>query len=890
MNRTILSALWLIACLLPVTAVQAQDQAEKDLAFAQGLYRQENYQLAAEKFVAFVAAHSNHANISLALFRAGECLYRIGKYPEAQPYFERLTRQYPDSAEGTPGWLWLADTHLQAKRYAEAAAAYGTFLAKAPDDAQAGRAAYWQGEAYYQLGQTPQAIASYQVALTKKMSDQEAAYDRYALAWAYLQQGQHDKAIEFLQQVLTKYPTSPVAAECQYLLGDAQKARKSYPAALAAFQEVLTKYPTTKFAAHAQAGIGWCQFEQKAWEPAMAAFQKVGTAFPGTAPAAEAELRVADCLFHLKRFPEAAAAYDRVAAQNDSKWAPEALYWQGVACEQIPDSAKAIAAYSRLATDYQQSPRVAEGLLHVARLQLAAGKPEEAQAVYQQALAMASTPETKQQAAAGLAWARYQKDKSPQALAELERIVQQDPKSAIAGDLAYQIAWAHFAAERYEPALAMLDLLLANQPAAAAEADTLYLAAACHDKLKQDSRAEELYLKVTKLGGKGESTDLAAAKLVSLYARQGNLEQARKFAGDLQKSAATPDTRAAALSALADALTEVKQYPDALRLYLKAIETAPGSATAPLAQLGIGWAKLGAGDPTAADAFVTVTKSYPQSPAARRVPEGLFAIGEALFEKAKYPEAQAAYQRLLDACPGSDLSDEAQYKIAWSLLKQEKTQAALPYFMQAAAQASLPAVAADARFQAGRLSLESGDAGQAATVLEPFRTQYPEADNAAAALVLLGRADAELKQNEQALAVYQLVLTRYPKDLAVADAWLGLARLYRQQKAIDKALDALARCLATATGAVGAEAQFELAACYQQKGDTKRAIEEFLKVSILYPDPQWAAHATYNVGQCHEQLGDKESSIKAYKLIGRDYPTQQPWAGQAEARLKALGQ
>ncbi|MEI6500907.1 MAG: tetratricopeptide repeat protein [Armatimonadota bacterium] len=280
--------------------------------------------------------------------------------------------------------------------------------------------------------------------------------------------------------------------------------------------------------------------------------------------------------------------------------------------------------------------------------------------------------------------------------------------------------------------------------------------------------------------------------------------------------------------------------------------------------------------------------TYPQSPAAKRVPEGLFAVGEGLFDKGKYPEAQAAYQRLLDTCPGSDLSDEAQYKIGWSLLKQEKPEAALPFFLQATEQASLPAVAADARFQAGRLSLDKGDAKQAAAVLEAFLTQYQEAEKAAAALVLLGRADAELKLNDKAAQVYQLVLTRYPKDPVVAEAWLGLARLYREQKATDKALEALGHCLAGATGVVGAEAQYEFAACYQQKGDTKRALEEFLKVAILYPDPRWGARATYEAGQCHEQLGDKESALKDYKLVGRDYPGQQPWAGQAEARLKAL--
>lgn len=892
MNRHIAGVLRLTAYMLLTAVVAspgcfAQDQAEKDLAFAQGLYRQENYPLAADKFVAFVKAYPNHANISLALFRAGECLFRTSKYEEAQPYFERLTRQYPDSAEAEPGWLWLGDSHFQAKRYAEAADAYGTLLQKYPNSEFAGRAAYWQGESYYQRGQHQQAIAAYQLALTKKLSDQEAAYARYALAWSYLQLGQPDQASEYLQQVLTKHPTSPVAAECQYLLGEASKTRKDYPAALTAYQAVLTKYPSTKFAAYAQAGIAWCSFEQKAWEPALEAFRKVVTDYPGTPPAAEAQLRTADCLFHLQRFAEAAPIYEQVAAGKDSKWADEALYWLAVSYEQKPDSAKAIAAFTRLTSDFKQSPHLAEAYLHVAHLQSADGKADAAYVAYQRAIDC-GTPEIKQQAAAGLAWARYQKDKSEPALAELERAVNQDPKSPTAADLGYRVAFAHFEAGRYQPALTMLQTLMTSQPALGKQVEVMYLAAACYDKLNQDAKAEELYLKVLKDSKQSEYTELCASGLVGLYARQGNLEQARNVVANLQKSGASPETRACALNAVADALTQAKQYAEGVRLYTKALETAPNSSAAPSAQLGLGWARLGAGDSTAADAFLAVLKSYPNSPAAKRVPEGLFAIGEALFDKGKYAEAQAAYQRLLDACPGSQMNAEAQYKIAWSLLKQEKPSASLPYFVQAANGTKLPAVAADARYQAGRLSYESGDFKQASALLEPFRQQYQDAEKTPNALILLGRADTELKLTDPAQQVFQLVLTRYPKQVAVPEAWLGLACLYRQQQATDKALDALGKCLATATGVTGAEAQYELAACYKQQGDTKRALEEFLKVAILYPDDHWGARAQYDAGQCSEQLKDTAGAIKAYQILVRDYPKQQQLVDQAQARLKDL--
>lgn len=878
-----------VGVVLPGPArAQVGDPAERDLSFAQGLYAQENYALAADKFVAFVRQYPTHANLSLALFRAGECLYRTAKYPEAEAQFSQLIRQFPDSAEAEPGGVWLGDAAFQAKHYQQAADAYAAFLQKHPASDQAGHAAYWQGESYYHLGRNPEALAAYQLALTHKLSDQEAAYTRYAVGWTYLQLNQPDKALDCLQQVLDKYPASPVAAESQYLLGNAHRARKDWPAALAAYQKVLAAYAGSKFAPLAQAGIAWCHFDQKAYEPALEAFRRVVATYPGSAPAAEAELRAADCLFHLKRWAEAAPAYEKVSADRAGKWADEATYWLAVTYEQMPDAARAVAAHTRLATEFRQSPRLPEALLHLGRLQAAAGRLDEALAAYKAALETAQDPALKQQAQAGLAWVVYQKDQSGQSLAEVEKLVRQDPKAPGAAELGVQVAAAHFNAGRLQPALDLLELLLAAQPAGLKLGQALYLAGACHEGLGHDQKAEEFYRRVLQEGKQPEYTAPATASLVGLYARAGDLARARALADDLQRSAASPEAKAFALNAVADALAKAKQPAEALPLYSRALELAPEGPTAPFAQLGVAWSKLAANDPSAAEAFWAVARKYPGSPAAKRVPEGLLAAAEALYGQGKFPEAQGLYQRVLEGFPDSKLVGGAEYKLAWCLLKQGKPEAALPHFTAAVPKVTQPAVVADARYQAARLLADKGSFAPAAELLEPLRQQYQDPDRTPLALALLGRVCLELGQPDKAAPAFQLVLDRYPQSPAVAEAWLGLGRILRQQKNYDQAQAALAKCLASASGAVGAEAQYELGACLRDRGDAKKAVEELLKVAILFGDAHWSARAQWEAGQCYEQLQDTAGAIATYKVVLRDYPTQQPWADQARARLQAL--
>lgn len=867
---------------------QAADQAERDFAFAEGLYGQENYQLATEKYVQFVRDHPDHANMSLALFRIGECHFRLDRFAEAVPYFQRVADEFPGSEEAEPGYLWLGDAHYQVKDYQRAAAAYETLLRKFPNSKQAGRAAYWRGECYYHLGQYEEAIASYRDALKRNLGEQEVPYAHYSIGLAYLQLEQPQEAVKSLSQVLTRHANSPVAAECQYLLGTAYRAQENFPAAIEAFRKVLAQYGDSGFAAEAQAGIAWCYFQQNDYEGALRAFKSVADTHPDSPVAAEARLRAADCLYHLQRWDRAAELYAQVGAEPTSEWADEALYWLGVTYEQQGEAKKALAAHTRLVNEHRESQRLSDAHFRIGQLQSAAGNNEAAIAAYQAAADAAQDAQHKQQALAHLAWARYQQDGSEGSLAELERVVKDDPESALAAELSYRVAHAHFGAERYQRSLEVLQGLVASHPEHERLGEAFYLLAACHEKLGHEQEAEKFYRQVLEQGEQSEYLAHATAALVTLYATRGELDQAQQLAGSLERSGASAEAVAFAFYTVAEALSKAEKHAQAVPVYLKALKAAPESETAPYAQLGVGWAKLAGGDLTAAEAFQAVIQKHPDSEAAQGAIEGVLAVGEKLFAQEQYAQAQGLYQQIVDGFPESEFVDEAQYGLAWALLRQDKGDEALPLFSQAAAAASSPAVAADARYQAALLLADKGEHEQVAELLEPFRGEHAGAENAPWALVLLGRASAELGRTEQTLQAFNMVVTNHPDHPAAAHALLGLARCYRQQKQFDQALEALQKITAAASGQVAVEAQYELAACRRDKGELKEAAEEFLKVAILYGDKRWAAQAQFEAGQCYEQLQDADNAVKSYQVIINRYPDQEQWVEKAKACIEAL--
>ena len=870
---------------------QAGGQAEVDFAFAEGLYAQEFHELAAEKYVQFIERYPNHANMPLALFRAGECHFRLDKFAEAATHFEQVTKMFPKSEEAEPAWLWLGDSHYQAEQYEPAAAAYKALLDNFPKSEHAGRAAYWRGESYYNLGEYEQAIAAYESALHRKLGDQETAYALYSMGLSYLKLDKPAEAIKPLLKVVGEHGDSPVAAECQYLVGTAYHLQKDLSAAIAACEKVIAEHGNSKFAAHAQLRIGWCHFEQKDYEKALSAFTSVWSNYPNTSAAAEARLRAADSQFQLRRWDEAAGLYAKVAADKDGKWAAEALYWLGITHERKGEADKALKAYERVVKEHKDSLRVTDAYSHIGQLHVGSGKLDEAIAAYEAAANAAKKPERKREALAGLAWARYQKDKSGPSLAHLEKMLREDPKSHLAAELACQVARAYFDGGKHEAALGVLELFIANHPEHEGLTEALFLSGACHEKLGHTDEALKFYQMVLAQERPSGYRDHATAALVGLYAERGDLAKAREMAAGLEGTASGAEVTAFALYRVAQSLYEQKKYEEAATFYAKALNTDPEGETAPHAQMGLGWAKLAGGDPVgAAEAFGVVSEKHPDSPAAKTVPEGLLAAAEKLFEQEDYARAGALYRQIVDAFGDSDLVDEAQYKLGWIALKQGKKDEALGLFTQAATKANLPEVAADARYQAARLLDEKKDYKRVAELLEPFKQQYADFDKTPWALALLGRALTELGRQSEATLVFGMLSTTYQEHAAGAYGLLGLARDARQQNQPDKALEALARVIASGDEGLAPEAQYETAACHRAKGDLKTAAEEFLKVAILYNDDRWGPQAQYEAGQCFEALGDKAKAVKSYSAILKRYPEQEEWVEKAKARIAALEQ
>ena len=79
-----------------------EQKAEQLFDAAERFFQKQHWEFAAEKYREFVETNPEHANVSWALFRLGECLYEQNKHAEAAPYYRRVIAEHPGGRSQAP--------------------------------------------------------------------------------------------------------------------------------------------------------------------------------------------------------------------------------------------------------------------------------------------------------------------------------------------------------------------------------------------------------------------------------------------------------------------------------------------------------------------------------------------------------------------------------------------------------------------------------------------------------------------------------------------------------------------------------------------------------------------------------------------------------------------
>lgn len=254
-----------------------------------------------------------------ARFQKAWILYRNQAYEQAQPIFESLYAETPDSEIGEEALFWSADSYYKLRQYSRAAQRFETFTENFTDSDMMGPALYslgWShfqmgqyqdavgpledflqnyeapdiqlfpydtdtqlriGDAYYALGEYRNAISSYNEAIG---AEPGGDYAMFQIANSYYRAGRTFDAVSNFRKTLRIYPFSRLREQAQYNIAYIYLNTNNYSQAIEEFQTVIDKYPGTEWAARSQYNIGDAYYNAAEYEPAIAAYKKVLDEYP----------------------------------------------------------------------------------------------------------------------------------------------------------------------------------------------------------------------------------------------------------------------------------------------------------------------------------------------------------------------------------------------------------------------------------------------------------------------------------------------------------------------------------------------------------------------------------------------------------------------------------
>lgn len=261
---------------------------------------------------------------------------------------------------------------------------------------------------------------------------------------------------------------------------------------------------------------------------------------------------------------------------------------------------------------------------------------------------------------------------------------------------------------------------------------------------------------------------------------------------------------------------------------------------------------------------------------------------------AKLEAAKAALQKL-EQDPKSDA--EVQDLSLWRLMQIAEQQKQWDELTKIATahRTRLPAGEhkLDAAFSLALSHLQRQQPEPALELLKPLAAAkadpaMKEKDWFSRVFVLLAEIQWQKKSYSEVVATVADFRAWDAKNQFMYQADEVLGRAYKSQAKFDEARNIFKQVIAAPNAEhteTAAKAQLMIAETYLQQKDYKSALENYLKVDIIYAFPEWQAPALFQAAACDEALGDWPQVVRDYESLIAKFPKSE-WAEKAKPLLE----
>ena len=439
-----------------------------------------------------------------------------------------------------------------------------------------------------------------------------------------------------------------------------------------------------------------------------------------------------------------------------------------------------------------------------------------------------SNEENQLKGLSGLGWSQFEAGELAKAAATFEELLNKDPPANMAAEAALVRGRALEQLGQSDPALAMFELVIGKYPQTEPHVEALLAAARLRDRLEQNDRAAALYERLTKDHPKFGRLDAVLYDWAWTLHDLGRADESDKLFERLRNEHPNSRYWADATYRLAWRAFQAKDRDRAGKLAAELLAAAPSGGDVPC--------------PT-------------DGQDARIREHALYLRGQIAVAEEDWQRAREAFETLLEDCPESPRKLVAEYWIAETTYRSGDYDAAGRRFARLAQQA------------------------------RPRREPW-------LAMVPLRRAQVLARQKKwtEAHAIASGIEAEYPHFQQQYEADYLVGRYLHSQADLEGARKMFRKVINSTTGEkteTAAMAQWMIGETYFHQKEYRAALDEYLRLEILYAYPTWQAAALLQAGKCRELLDQRKEAERLYARILKVYQNTS-FAEKADRRLQAL--
>ncbi len=767
MIRHLLLPVLMLSVSIPVFAQEPPiTAADEQIVFADRLLERNFLESACVEYSRFLSKWPEHEKVPQALFRLGECYFRLGQHEDALGAYRQVTSKHADhplaeSAAVRAGW-----SCYQLKQYKEAVDWLEKLLNSGSKSEAALLGRYYLGRSQQAMGDSSKAVETFQtlqgnlaadhtlrpqtdfalaevLELAGNNTEAAAAFEELGLADGFPEsfrveslyraaeirqsQGDRQKAAEIYRVVIEKFPDSARTATVRYSLAKVLLEDGKPEEALDAADAYLESEEGGAYREATEFLRGLALMQLERFGDARTAFAALGA--KGGEFAEESAYRVCQADFSAGQYEQVLQdCTDFLALRPDSGYKGEIRYLEGMAWFNLGDfdNAKQHLAWSF--HDHPKNPYAEKSAYWLAWCDWRQGSYSEAAKAFGDfADAFPRSSDANE--------ALYKKGESflvagfyDKAADSFQQVLEKFPTGPFVVDSVYRVALAQYNGGKYDEMVQTFERLLQNHPDSDYRADANFYLGWNLQRESDFDGAKQRYVKALEMAKRTELRAKIQKGIADCEYREGNEEKAADLYAQLIQSAASVALPADTYKWTASFFADRGQAERARAIFEKALDSHDQNVDLiEFARFGIAQTYVDESNwDDAARSLRSFLKDFPQS---YLVHEGNLMLASCLTETGKDSEAQELLTKTLES-DRPDIRARAEFSLGKLLMKQKQWEDARSYFMRVAYVYFDAELTPQAYLLAGECFETLGEPDKALSLYEELIKEFPNSEEA----------------------------------------------------------------------------------------------------------------------------------------------------------------